>query len=220
VTVELFGQATVEEFGQGGAVEREAGEAVAVEVFGQARAHLACAVAGFREAAASLRAARAVLSKPVAGLNPGDLQSFAAVADANAAGAEQIEALIARLLRCSVPDCGRKLLASGLCKTHRNQQLRNLRRCSVQDCGRKLQASGLCQTHRKQLRKLGAVKPIRHHRPRRTGTVKLSGLTVTSDCADKVNRYAEESALTPNAAVTNIIEEWAAEEARRAAEQS
>jgi hypothetical protein len=88
-----------------------------------------------------------------------------------------------------------------------------LRRCSVPDCGRKLQASGLCQTHRKQLRKLGAVKPIRLQRPAREGTVKLLGATVTRECADKVNRYAKDSALTVNAAVTNIIEEWAAVEA-------
>ena len=90
-----------------------------------------------------------------------------------------------------------------------------LRRCSVLGCGRKVQASGLCQTHRKQLRKLGAVKAIRLYRPAREGTVRLSGVTVTRDCADKVNRYAEDSALTVNAAVTNIIEEWAARKAAR-----
>jgi hypothetical protein len=71
---------------------------VTVEVFGQAREHLACAVVGLRGAAASFRAAKAVLSKPVAGLNPGELQSFAVVADANAAGAERIEAQLARLV--------------------------------------------------------------------------------------------------------------------------
>jgi len=220
VTVEVFGQAPAEVVGQGGEVEAPDGEAVTVQVFGQARHQLARAVAGFRGAAEAFRAASAILSEPVAGLKPGELQSFAAVADANAAGAERIEALIARLLQCSIPGCGRKLDASGLCRTHRNRQLRNLRRCSVPDCGRKLQASGLCQTHRKQFRTLGVVKPIRQYRPAREGTVKLSGLTVTRDCADKVNRYAQESALTPNAAVTNIIEEWAAEEVQRAAEQS
>jgi hypothetical protein len=83
------------------------------------------------------------------------------------------------------------------------------RLCSVADCGRKVQASGLCQTHRKQLRKHRAVRPIRHYRPPRQGTLKLSGVTVSSDCADKITRYATESGLTVNAAMTNILEEWA-----------
>jgi hypothetical protein len=86
-----------------------------------------------------------------------------------------------------------------------------LRQCSVTDCGRKVQAGGLCQTHRKQLRKLGAVRPIRQYRPPRQGTVKLSGVTVSCDCADKVKRYASEGGLTVNAAITNILEEWALE---------
>jgi len=81
-----------------GEVAGEGGEAVTVEVFGQARDHLACAVAGLRGAAASFRAASAALSEPVTGLNPGELQSFAVVADANAAGAERIEAQLARLV--------------------------------------------------------------------------------------------------------------------------
>jgi len=68
------------------------------ETLGQARAHLSCAVAGFRDAAESFRAAKALISEPVPGLELGELQSFAAVADANAAGAEQIEARIARLV--------------------------------------------------------------------------------------------------------------------------
>jgi hypothetical protein len=69
------------------------------------------------------------------------------------------------------------------------------------------------------MRKHGAVKPIRHYRPPRTGTVKLSGLTVTRDCADKVNRYAKDSGLTVNAAATNIIEQWVAAEAQIAAQK-
>jgi len=81
--------------------------------------------------------------------------------------------------------------------------------CSVADCGRKVQAGGLCQTHRKQLRTFGAVRPIRQHRPPRRGTVKLSGVTVSCDCADKVKRYASDGSLTVNAAITNIIEQWA-----------
>jgi hypothetical protein len=71
---------------------------VTVEAFGPARAHLACAVAGLRGAAASFQAASAALSAPVAGLNPGELRSFAVVAEANAAGAERIEAQLARLV--------------------------------------------------------------------------------------------------------------------------
>ncbi|HLL52855.1 MAG TPA: hypothetical protein VK447_04860 [Myxococcaceae bacterium] len=88
-----------------------------------------------------------------------------------------------------------------------------LRRCSVPDCGRKVQALGLCQTHRRHLRTLGVVKAIRQCRPPRAGTVKLSGVTVSRDCADNVNRYAKDCALTVHAAMTNIIEEWAAVEA-------
>jgi len=83
------------------------------------------------------------------------------------------------------------------------------RLCSVADCGRKVQARELCQTHRKQLRKHGAVRPIRHYRPPRRGTLKLSGVTVSYDCADKITQYATASGLTVNAAMTNILEEWA-----------
>jgi hypothetical protein len=34
-------------------------------------------------------------------------------------------------------------------------------------------------------------------------------MTVSIDCADKLRRYAQENGLTVNAAMTNVIEEWA-----------
>ncbi len=61
-----------------------------VEAVGQARDHVACAVAALRGAAASLREAQALLSEPVAALAPGELQTHAAVTDANANGIERI----------------------------------------------------------------------------------------------------------------------------------
>jgi hypothetical protein len=64
----------------------------------RAREHLASAVAGLKSAAASLRAAAAVLVDPIAGVDPGELQTHAAVTGANAAGIERLEERIARLL--------------------------------------------------------------------------------------------------------------------------
>ncbi|HLL53036.1 MAG TPA: hypothetical protein VK447_05780 [Myxococcaceae bacterium] len=91
--------------------------------------------------------------------------------------------------------------------------------CSVTGCGRKVQAGGLCQTHRKQLRKRGAVRPIRQHRPRRRGTIKLSGVTVSGDGADTLRRYAREDGLTVHAAMTDILEEWALNARESASEE-
>jgi hypothetical protein len=48
--------------------------------------------------------------------------------------------------------------------------------------------------------------------------VKLSGLTVSRDCADRVKHYARERGLTVNAALTDVIEEWALERGERVAE--
>ena len=44
--------------------------------------------------------------------------------------------------------------------------------------------------------------------------MKLSGVSLTRDCADQLKRYAKDSALTVNAAITNVIEEWAVESLR------
>ena len=81
--------------------------------------------------------------------------------------------------------------------------------CSVPECGRKALAGRLCQTHRKQLRKHGAVRPIRRHRSPRRGTIKHSGVTLSADCAGMIERYAAANGLTVHAAMTDIIEEWA-----------
>ncbi len=81
--------------------------------------------------------------------------------------------------------------------------------CCVVDCGRKVSAQGLCATHRRQLERMGTFHPIRPHRSPRKGTVRLAGLSVSRDCARKLERFVRERGLTMNAAITDIIEAWA-----------
>jgi hypothetical protein len=70
----------------------------APDSYGQARDHLECAVAGLKSAADALRAAAALLTQPIAGLDPGELQTHAGVTDANAAGVERLRQRVERLL--------------------------------------------------------------------------------------------------------------------------
>jgi len=82
-------------------------------------------------------------------------------------------------------------------------------RCAVADCCRKVLARGLCQTHYKQLKKLGALRPIRECRPSRSGAVKLLGLSVLPACAEKVRQCSGETGMSLNAVITDVIEKWA-----------
>ncbi len=68
------------------------------DAYARAREHLGGAGACLRSAADSLRAAAALLADSVAGVDPGELQTHAAVTGANAAGIERLEERIARLL--------------------------------------------------------------------------------------------------------------------------
>lgn len=81
--------------------------------------------------------------------------------------------------------------------------------CKVPGCGRKIRVRALCQTHYNQMRETGTVRPIAPQRPRRLQAVKLSGLSVTPDCKEKLMRRAEERDLAINAVVTDILEAWA-----------
>jgi hypothetical protein len=56
----------------------------------------------------------------------------------------------------------------------------------------------------------GELKPIRPYRPRRSGTVKLSGLRVSPTCAETVKAYAAERGLSHGAAISEILEDWRA----------
>jgi hypothetical protein len=81
--------------------------------------------------------------------------------------------------------------------------------CKVPDCGRPVRARGLCQSHHKQDCKFGQVWELERRQPRRKGTVRLSGLSVTREAADKVRRVASERGFTPNHLITDILEDWA-----------
>lgn len=73
---------------------------------------------------------------------------------------------------CSVPDCGRKHKAQGLCNTHHNRlwrtgttepkpqvkrQLKAYRTCDVEGCEKKHEAKGLCGMHYKRVLKTGTT---------------------------------------------------------------
>ncbi len=73
----------------------------------------------------------------------------------------------------------------------------------------------MCQTHYKQMRKSGTVRPIRNYKPPQTGTVRLpGGVTVTRECAAKVDSYASEHGYSRHRVMTDILEEWAQAMAR------
>jgi hypothetical protein len=79
----------------------------------------------------------------------------------------------------------------------------------VSGCGRPIRARGLCQTHYKHLRKFGKVRAIKPKREGRTGTVRYSGLSLTSGCADALQHLARQRSVAPNAIITDILEAWA-----------
>ncbi len=83
------------------------------------------------------------------------------------------------------------------------------RMCSVSGCGRPIRARGLCQTHYKHLRKFGKVRAIKPKREGRMGTVRYSGLSLTSGCADALQYLAKQRNVAPNAIITDILEAWA-----------
>ena len=81
-------------------------------------------------------------------------------------------------------------------------------RCSVDGCFRPVYARALCESHHRQFVTTGKCGPIRPYRTRREGTVKYSGLTLTSDCALKVDRLARDKGLSRSAAIATILEQW------------
>ena len=80
--------------------------------------------------------------------------------------------------------------------------------CAAEGCGRPAYARGLCQTHHRQMTTTGKLKPIRPYRKRSPGTVKLSGLRLTPQCADQIQRYADKMGISLGAAIAFILEEW------------
>lgn len=83
--------------------------------------------------------------------------------------------------------------------------------CKFPDCGRKSFARELCQTHHRQLITTGKLKPIRPYRQRTAGTVKFSGLRLTSGCAAAIEAHAEKRGLSHGAALADILERWHAD---------
>lgn len=81
--------------------------------------------------------------------------------------------------------------------------------CSVPGCSRPTRARGLCQTHYKHLRKFGKVRAIKPKREGRPGTVRYSGLSLTSNCATALQSLAKQRNVAPNAIITDILEAWA-----------
>src|SRR4051812_7910438 len=87
-------------------------------------------------------------------------------------------------------------------KTHQGRrERRGPRLCKVTDCGRPRYARALCQTHHRQLMTTGELKTIRPYRERSPGTVKCSGLRLTSNCADELMRFAKAHGLSQGAAI-------------------
>jgi len=64
--------------------------------------------------------------------------------------------------------------------------------CAIPECGRPVSARGLCQTHYRQVRTDGESKSIRPYRKRRSGTRKLQGLSISTECADAIESRAAE----------------------------
>jgi len=81
--------------------------------------------------------------------------------------------------------------------------------CSFEGCGRPSRALGLCQTHYKHLRKFGKPRSINPKRQGREGTVRYSGLSLTTECAQAIDRLAKKENAAPNAIITDILESWA-----------
>ncbi len=88
--------------------------------------------------------------------------------------------------------------------------------CSFAGCGRPSRALGLCQTHYKHQRKFGKPREINPKRQGREGTVRYSGLSLTSECAQAIDRLARRDSLAPNAIITDILESWAKRHGARA----
>ena len=88
-------------------------------------------------------------------------------------------------------------------------RVRGTRVCTFGDCGRPSRALGLCQTHYKHQRKFGKPRPINPKRQGREGTVRYSGLSLTTECAQAIDKLATRQGLAPNAIITDILESWA-----------
>jgi predicted nucleic acid-binding Zn ribbon protein len=88
-------------------------------------------------------------------------------------------------------------------------RVRGTRVCTFEDCGRPSRALGLCQTHYKHQRKFGKPRPINPKRQGREGTVRYSGLSLTTECAQAIDKLATRQGLAPNAIITDILESWA-----------
>lgn len=87
--------------------------------------------------------------------------------------------------------------------------------CNVSGCGRPISARGLCQTHYRQVRSDGVSRPIRPYRKRRTGTRKLQGLSISTDCASAIELRAEEAGKAPAAVIADVLEAWAKHRRRK-----
>ena len=87
--------------------------------------------------------------------------------------------------------------------------------CVIHGCGRSIHAEGLCQAHYEQAGELGGAKSSTPKRAPRAGKVKYLGLSLTPECAQRLDRLAEEAGVAANQLVVDIVEAWALREAGR-----
>lgn len=82
--------------------------------------------------------------------------------------------------------------------------------CSVSGCGRPIRAARLCATHyeRKRAGIPNALAAIRHKRAP-VGTVRLSGVRVSVECAEKLKAEADDRRVTVHAVAVDVLERWA-----------
>lgn len=85
--------------------------------------------------------------------------------------------------------------------------------CTVPGCGRpvRVHIRGLCQTHYKFWRTTGEMQPIHPRQPNRAEVTRLSGLSLSPECAEQITREAHARGLARNAVITDVIEEWGRE---------
>src|SRR3712207_4159022 len=81
--------------------------------------------------------------------------------------------------------------------------------CGFPGCGRRTRTMGLCQTHYKQQLRGEELKPIALKRPKRKGTMRYAGLSLTEHCVRMIKARAEQHGLAENTLITDILENWA-----------
>lgn len=117
-----------------------------------------------------------------------------------------------KLTTCSIPGCGRGVLARGWCgmhykrwKAHGNPEGRAVRtvkpKCSVADCGTDARVRGLCDKHYQRLRKYGDANAKVLERTPNSGPCSVAGcdnpMRKRSWCASHYAQWTREGAVRP-----------------------